>query len=40
VIIIDPVRCVAAALDAIVAGRPVTVASARAYGCSIKYKDE
>jgi hypothetical protein len=31
---------VAAALDAIAAGRPVAVASTRAYGCSIKYKDE
>ncbi len=27
-----------AALDEIAAGRPVTVASTRAYGCSIKYK--
>ena len=40
VIIISPVRCVAAALDAIAAGQPVAVASTRAYGCSIKYKDE
>jgi hypothetical protein len=40
VIIINPVRCVAAALDAIAAGQPVAVASTRAYGCSIKYKDE
>jgi hypothetical protein len=40
VIIIDPARCVAAALDAIAAGQPVAVASTRAYGCSIKYKDE
>ena len=31
---------VAAALDAITAGQPVAVASTRAYGCSIKYKDE
>lgn len=31
---------VAAALDAIAAGQPVAVASTRAYGCSIKYKDE
>ena len=29
---------VAAALDEIAAGRPVTVSSTRAYGCSIKYK--
>jgi hypothetical protein len=27
-----------AALDEIAAGRPVTVAATRAYGCSIKYK--
>src|SRR6266404_6337766 len=27
-----------AALDEIAAGKPVTVASTRAYGCSIKYK--
>jgi peroxiredoxin len=31
---------VAAALDALAAGQPVAVASTRAYGCSIKYKDE
>jgi peroxiredoxin len=31
---------VAAALDALSAGQPVPVASTRAYGCSIKYKDE
>ena len=31
---------VVAALDAIAAGQPVAVASTRAYGCSIKYKDE
>jgi hypothetical protein len=31
---------VTAALDAIAAGRPVAVASTRAYGCSIKYRDE
>jgi peroxiredoxin len=31
---------VAAALDATAAGQPVAVASTRAYGCSIKYKDE
>ncbi|MBV9686996.1 MAG: redoxin domain-containing protein [Alphaproteobacteria bacterium] len=31
---------VAAALDAIAAGQPVAVTSTRAYGCSIKYKDE
>jgi hypothetical protein len=31
---------VAAALDAIAAGQPVAVASTRAYGCSIKYKDQ
>ena len=30
---------VAAALDAVAAGRPVAVASTRAYGCSIKYRD-
>jgi peroxiredoxin len=30
---------VAAALDAIAAGQPITVASTRAYGCSIKYKE-
>jgi peroxiredoxin len=30
---------VAAALDAVAAGQPVAVASTRAYGCSIKYKD-
>ncbi len=30
---------VAAALDAIAAGQPVAVASTRAYGCSIKYRD-
>jgi peroxiredoxin len=30
---------VAAALDALAAGRPVTIASTRAYGCSIKYRD-
>jgi hypothetical protein len=30
---------VAAALDAIAAGQPVAVASTRAYGCSIKYKE-
>jgi hypothetical protein len=28
-----------AALDAIAAGQPVAVASTRAYGCSIKYKE-
>jgi hypothetical protein len=28
-----------AALDAITAGQPVAVASTRAYGCSIKYKE-
>jgi len=39
VIIIDPVRCVAAALDAIAAGQPVAIASTRAYGCSIKYRE-
>jgi len=31
---------VAAALDALAASQPVAVASTRAYGCSIKYKDE
>ena len=31
---------VAAALDAIAAGQPVAIASTRAYGCSIKYRDE
>jgi len=31
---------VAAALDALAAGQPVAVTSTRAYGCSIKYKDE
>ena len=31
---------VVAALDAVAAGQPVAVASTRAYGCSIKYKDE
>jgi hypothetical protein len=31
---------VAAALDAIAAGEPVAVTATRAYGCSIKYKDE
>ncbi|MBV8508083.1 MAG: thioredoxin family protein, partial [Alphaproteobacteria bacterium] len=31
---------VIAALDAIAAGQPVAIASTRAYGCSIKYKDE
>jgi len=30
---------VAAALDALAAGQPVAVASTRAYGCSIKYKE-
>jgi len=30
---------VAAALDAIAAGQPVAIASTRAYGCSIKYRD-
>ena len=30
---------VAAALDAIAAGQPVAVASTRAYGCSIKYRE-
>jgi AhpC/TSA family len=31
---------VVAALDAVAAGQPVAIASTRAYGCSIKYKDE
>jgi hypothetical protein len=31
---------VAAALDAITAGQPVAVASTRAYGCSVKYREE
>jgi peroxiredoxin len=31
---------VVAALDALAAGQPVTVTSTRAYGCSVKYKDE
>jgi peroxiredoxin len=31
---------VVAALDALAAGQPVAVTSTRAYGCSIKYKDE
>ena len=31
---------VAAAVDAIAAGQPIAVGSTRAYGCSIKYKDE
>jgi peroxiredoxin len=31
---------VAAALDATAAGQPVAIASTRAYGCSIKYRDE
>jgi peroxiredoxin len=31
---------VVAALDALAAGQPVAVASTRAYGCSIKYRDE
>jgi redoxin len=31
---------VVAALDALAAGQPVAVASTRAYGCSVKYKDE
>jgi hypothetical protein len=31
---------VAAALDALAAGQSVAVASTRAYGCSIKYRDE
>ena len=30
---------VAAALDAVAAGRPIAIASTRAYGCSIKYKE-
>ena len=30
---------VAAALDAVAAGQPVAIASTRAYGCSIKYKE-
>ena len=30
---------VAAALDALAAGRPVAVSSTRAYGCSIKYRE-
>jgi hypothetical protein len=30
---------VAAALDATAAGQPVAIASTRAYGCSIKYRD-
>jgi peroxiredoxin len=30
---------VAAALDAIAAGQPVTIASTQAYGCSVKYKE-
>jgi len=30
---------VAAALDALTAGQPVAIASTRAYGCSIKYKE-
>jgi hypothetical protein len=30
---------VAAALDALAAGQPVAIASTRAYGCSIKYKE-
>ena len=30
---------VAAALDAVAAGQPVAITSARAYGCSIKYKE-
>jgi hypothetical protein len=29
---------VVAALDEIAAGKPVTVAGTRAYGCSVKYK--
>jgi hypothetical protein len=34
-------NCVVAALDAIAAGQRVAAAaSTRAYGCSIKYKDE
>jgi peroxiredoxin len=31
---------VVAALDALATGQPVAVSSTRAYGCSIKYKDE
>jgi peroxiredoxin len=31
---------VTAALDATAAGQPVAIASTRAYGCSIKYRDE
>jgi AhpC/TSA family len=31
---------VTAALDALAAGQPVAVTSTRAYGCSVKYKDE
>jgi peroxiredoxin len=31
---------VVAALDAVAAGQPVAITSTRAYGCSIKYKDE
>jgi peroxiredoxin len=31
---------VVAALDALAAGQPVEVTSTRAYGCSVKYKDE
>jgi hypothetical protein len=31
---------VASGLDAITAGQPVAVASIRAYGCSIKHKNE
>ena len=31
---------VVAALDALAAGQPVAVTSTRAYGCSVKYKDE
>ena len=27
-------------IDALAAGQPVAVASTRAYGCSVKYKDE
>jgi peroxiredoxin len=30
----------AAALDATAAGQPIAIASTRAYGCSIKYRDE
>jgi len=29
---------VAAALDELAAGKPVTIAATRAYGCSVKYK--